>query len=353
MSRTINSKIWGTLPSGESVNLFSLKNANGMEAWISDYGCNITNLWIPTPDGTRHDVVLGFESLAEYCTTNFYFGGVIGRYANRIAKGKFELDNVTFNVAKNLQGNHLHGGIKGFDKVLWTTEMIETDEPSLILKYLSPNGEEGYPGNLETTVTYTLKSNNTLLMTFEAETDQKTIVNLTNHSYFNFSGGRENVLNYELQINAVKMLEIDSSLIPTGNMLDVSDSVFDFIEPQKMGTGIYKISDEQLRLGSGYDHCYVLNKAENEMGLVAIVSDEKTGLKLEITSTEPGVQLYSANHLPGVSGKNGISYKKHHGLCLETQHFPDAPNHPYFKSTELKPGEKFESFTSWAFSNLG
>jgi aldose 1-epimerase len=352
MSNSIKSKPWGLLPNGEKATLFALKNANNMEAWISDYGCTITHLWVPKADGTRQDIVLGFDNLSDYLKHHSYFGCVVGRYANRIAKGSFSLDGNIYALAKNLQPNHLHGGVTGFDKVKWESEIFEEEEPSIEFSYLSQDGEEGFPGNLKVKVKYTLRANNILEMTFSAETDKATVLNLTNHTYFNFSGGEDNVLNYDISINADKILEIDSTLIPTGNLLLVKDTVFDFLTPQKIGTGINKLSNEQLRLGSGYDHCYVLNTNSNEIGLVATVSDEKSGLRLEINSSEPGVQLYSANHVPVIEGKNGITYKKHHGLCLETQHFPDAPNQPNFKSTVLKPGEQYHSETSWRFSTV-
>jgi aldose 1-epimerase len=352
MSHIIKSKPWGVLANGEKANLFALKNANNFEAWFSDYGCAITHLWVPKADGTRQDVVLGFDNLGEYLKHRSYFGCVVGRYANRIAKGSFDLDGDTYTLAKNLQTNHLHGGTIGFDKVLWQAELFEGEEPAIQFSYLSPDGEEGYPGNLAVKVKYTLKADNTLDMSFSAETDKATVLNLTNHTYFNFSGGLDNVLNYEISINADKILEIDSTLIPTGNLLSVKDTVFDFLTPQKIGTGINKLSNEQLRLGSGYDHCYALNNQSGIKGLVAKIADEKSGIELEISSTEPGVQLYSANHVPVMTGKSGISYKKHHGICFETQHFPDAPNQPNFKSTVLRPGEKFHSETSWRFTSI-
>jgi aldose 1-epimerase len=350
MSYTVKSKPWGVLPTGQNANLFALKNANGFEARISDYGCTITHLWVPKSDGSKQDVVLGFDELSDYLKHKSFFGCVVGRFANRIAKGSFSLDGTTYTLVKNLFPNHLHGGLVGFDKVVWNSEIFEGDEPAIEFSYLSPDGEEGFPGNLQVKVKYTLKANNTLEMTFEAETDKPTVLNLTNHTYFNFSGGLDNVLNYDISINADKILEIDSTLIPTGNLLAVKDSVFDFLTPQKIGSGINKLSNEQLRLGSGYDHCYALNNDPNEKGLVANVSDTKSGITLEICSTEPGVQLYSANHVPVLLGKGGITYKKHHGLCLETQHFPDAPNQPNFKTTVLRPSEKFSSETSWKFS---
>ncbi len=350
MSQSIQSKPWGNTADGRQVKLYCLKNEQGFEAWISDYGCIITHLWVPKFDGTRQDVVLGFDDFSDYQKHNFYFGCVVGRYANRIAKGQFKLAGNTYSVAKNLQGNHLHGGIVGFDKVIWQAKQSPGIEPSISFSYLSPDGDEGYPGNLQTTVTYTLKADFTLEMTFEAHTDQPTIINLTNHTYFNFSGGKQNVFDYDLQLFADHILEIDNQLIPTGQLLPVENDVFDFRKLKKIGKDIHKISNWQLSLGSGYDHCFVVNPAEQAMAPHAHVHDASSGIQLQIFSSEPAVQLYTGNHLSRVKGKNGIEYRKNSGFCLETQHFPDAPNQASFMTTTLLPGENYHSQTSWKFS---
>ena len=352
MSQTIQSKHWAKLQDGREVKLYSLKNATGFEAWVSDYGCIITHLWVPKADGSRQDVVLGFDEFADYQKHNLYFGCVVGRYANRIAKGKFSIADKTYQVAKNLQGNHLHGGLRGFDKVLWQASLEPGEEPSICFTHLSEDGDEGYPGNLQTTVRYTLKADNTLEMTFEASTDQPTIVNLTNHTYFNFSGGKQLVYDYELQLFADNILEVDNQLIPTGQIVPVEGDAFDFRMPKKIGKDINKISNWQLSFGSGYDHCFVVNSSSDTLAAHARVVDRSAGLSLDIFSTEPGVQLYTANHLPKVRGKNNIEYRKNSGLCLETQHFPDAPNRPEFKTTQLIPGEMYFSKTVWRFASF-
>ncbi len=350
MSPDIQSKLWGKLSDGREVRLYCLKNASGFEAWVSDYGCIITHLWIPKPDGTRQDVVLGFDDFSDYQKHNFYFGCVVGRYANRIAKGQFNIAGNTYQVAKNLQGNHLHGGLKGFDKVLWQVSLEPGSEPSICFTYISEDGDEGYPGKLETKVRYTLKADCSFEMTFEANTDKPTIVNLTNHTYFNFSAGRHLIFNYELKLFADNILEIDNQLIPTGHILPVENDVFDFRKFKKIGKDINKISNWQLSLGSGYDHCFVVNPTKETLAPHAHVMDAASGIQLQIFSSEPGVQLYTGNHLSKVKGKSGIEYKKNSGFCLETQHFPDAPNQPTFKSTSLLPGENYLSQTTWKFS---
>ena len=343
---------FGKLPDGREVDQYILKNANGMEVKIMNYGGVITHWTAPNKEGKYEDIVLGFDSLAGYLTPPPYFGAVIGRYGNRIAKGKFTLDGKTYQLAKNNGENHLHGGVVGYDKVLWNAESIEGAESTLKLTYLSKDGEEGYPGNLNITVTYTLTNDNSLKMDYVATTDKATIINLTNHSYFNLSAAKKDVLDQEITLNADRYLPVDEGLIPTGELRLVTGNVFDFSKPTEIGKGINDVKDKQIKLGGGYDHAWILNKKEpNELSLAATVLEKTSGRKMEVMTTEPAIQFYTGNFLDGsLTGKGGVKYTKRFALCLESEHYPDSPNQSAFPSVVLKPNEKYSTTTIYKFS---
>ncbi|PTB94653.1 galactose-1-epimerase [Marivirga lumbricoides] len=347
----ITSKSFGTLPSGEEVTQYIMTNNQGMEMSVITYGGIITSLTAPDKAGKYEDIVLGFDNLEGYLQDGVpYFGALIGRYGNRIAKGKFTLDSTEYELAINNIGNHLHGGLKGFDKVNWSAKEVEyADGVALELTYLSADGEEGYPGNLETKVTYQLGNDNTFLIDYMATTDKKTVVNLTQHSYFNLSAMKEDVLNHQLMVNADHFLPVDSTLIPTGELRPVEGTPFNFTEMKKVGADINQ-ENQQLTYGLGYDHCWVLNEGAGKMDLAAKAYEPNSGRTLEVYTSEPAIQVYTGNFLDGtLTGKGGTVYNKRSGLCLETQHFPDSPNQPEFPSTELNPGEKYESQTKFVF----
>ena len=347
----IKKTVFGTLPDGRVADQYTLKNANGMEVKISNYGGVITHLTAPDKDGKFEDIVLGFDSLAGYFTPPPYFGAIIGRYGNRIAKGKFTLDGKEYNLAKNNGENHLHGGLVGFDKVLWNAEAIEGEESALKLTYLSKDGEEGYPGNLNVTVIYTLQKDNSLKIEYAATTDKATVINLTNHSYFNLSGFKKDVLDQEVTLNADRYLPVDKGLIPTGELRSVTGNVFDFTKPTVIGKGINDIKDEQIKLGGGYDHAWILNKKGNELSLAATVLEKTSGRKMEVLTTEPAIQFYTGNFLDGkITGKGGVNYPKRFALCLESEHYPDSPNQSAFPTVVLKPNEKYSTTTIYKFS---
>ncbi|MCC4211134.1 aldose epimerase family protein [Leeuwenhoekiella parthenopeia] len=332
---------------------YALVNANGMQVDIITYGGIITSLKAPSKDSTFQDVVLGFDSLDKYVEGSPYFGAIIGRYGNRIAKGTFELEGQTYQLPVNDGENSLHGGTAGFDKVVWNAEEVKDgDNVGLKLTYLSPDGDMGYPGNLETTVTYTLQADNTLMVKYEATTDKPTVVNLTQHSYFNLSGDFDKtILDTEVMINADQYLPVDAGLIPTGELRPVAGTPFDFNTPKKIGTEI-NAEDDQLKKGLGYDHCWILNGTGGEMTLAATALDPESGRFMEIMTTEPAIQFYTGNFLDGtLTQKDGEgTYAYRSGFCLETQHYPDSPNQADFPSTVLKPGEKYETTTSFKFS---
>lgn len=343
---------FGKLPDGREVDQYILKNANGMEVKIMNYGGVITHWTAPDKEGKYEDIVLGFDSLVGYLTPPPYFGAIIGRYGNRIAKGKFTLDGKTYQLAKNNGENHLHGGVVGYDKVLWNAESIEGAESTLKLTYLSKDGEEGYPGNLNITVTYTLKNDNSLKMDYVATTDKATIINLTNHSYFNLSAAKKDVLDQEVTLNADRYLPVDEGLIPTGELRLVTGNAFDFSKPTEIGKGINDVRDKQIKLGGGYDHAWILNKKEvNELSLAATVLEKTSGRKMEVMTTEPAIQFYTGNFLDGsLTGKGGVKYAKRFALCLESEHYPDSPNQSAFPSVILKPNEKYSTTTIYKFS---
>ena len=349
---SIEKSSFGTLSSGEETHLFTLTNSKGMQVGILDYGGIITSLLAPDKDGNYEDVVLGFESLADYETRNPYFGAVVGRYANRIAGGKFSLDGQEYQLVQNNGNNHIHGGTKGFDKVIWVSNPIEfADRVSLELSYTSKDMEEGYPGNLVCNVTYTLTDNNELQVTYRATTDKKTIVNLTQHSYFNLSGDfSRSIIDHELQIKADEFVPVNEELIPEGDYAAVAGTPFDFNSSKKIGKDI-ESSHEQVRIGNGYDHSWVLKDYNTKIRLVSRVVHPSTGRVLEVYTTEPGIQLYTGNFLDStLPAKGGGTYGKRSGFCLETQHHPDSPNQPKFPSVVLEPGQTYRSETIFKFN---
>jgi aldose 1-epimerase len=330
---------------GKEVDLYTLKNKNGLTVKITNYGAIITSILAPDKNGTMGDIVLGYDSLKGYLTATPYFGCIAGRFANRIAKGEFTLDGKKYNLARNNGNNALHGGIKGFDKVVWdAVEKSDSTETGIVLTYLSKDGEEGYPGNLTVHVNYALNDSNELFIRITATTDKATPVNLCNHTYFNLSGGKSDVLGHTLQIFADRYTPVNDELIPTGKLPEVKGTPMDFLTLHAIGERIAQVK-------GGYDHNFVLNHPAGEMGPVAILTDPVSGRQVEIKSTQPGVQFYSGNFLDGtITGKNNINYKVHYGLCLETQHFPDSPNQPSFPNTILRPGETFSQNTVFRFS---
>jgi aldose 1-epimerase len=333
--------------------VYTLKNAHGIELKVLDYGGIIVSLKVPDRTGKLGDVVLGYDSLAGYERASPYFGAVIGRYGNRIAHGRFTLDGRTYALATNNGPNHLHGGVRGFDKVVWDVTPLEArDSVALILRRTSPDGEEGYPGTLHATVTYTLTSRNEVIFDYQATADRATPVNLTQHSYFNLAGdGSGDILGHVVTLNADHFTPVDSTLIPTGELHSVAGTPFDFRSPTPIGARI-DADDVQLRYGRGYDHNFVLNKRGGEsLTLGARVYEPSSGRVMEIHTTEPGLQFYSGNFLDGtLRGKNGVVYRHRYGFAMETQHFPDSPNKPGFPSTILRPGAEYRSRTIYAFS---
>jgi len=349
---TIKKSDFGTTPDGEKVASYLLKNSNGIEVNIITYGGIITSLKAPNKDGVSEDIVLGFNSLEQYIESNPYFGAIIGRYGNRIAKGKFSIDDVEYSLATNDGENHLHGGPKGFDKVVWNaSEKTTSKSASIELSYMSNDMEEGYPGNLKTIVTYTLTDDNVLDVAYEATTDKKTVVNLTQHSYFNLTGDfSKSILDHKLQLNADSYLPVDATLIPTGEIATVQETPFNFTNLKTIGEDI-NLDNDQLKKGLGFDHCWVLNNQNKGMRFAAKAIDPESGRVLEVFTDEPAIQFYSGNFLDGsLPSKNGGTYAQRSGFCLETQHYPDSPNKSDFPSTLLAPGETYTSNTSFKFS---
>ena len=342
---SIMKESFGTAPSGEEVQLYTLTNKNGVIVKITNYGAIVTSIITPDKNGNMGDVALGFDSVEGYVPNEPHFGGIIGRYANRIAKGSFTLDGKAYTLATNDEPNHLHGGNIGFDRVIWQAEELP-DENALKLTYASKDMEEGYPGNLTAVVIYTLTEDNSLKIDYEATTDKATPVNLTNHSYFNLSAGKEkDILNHVVQINADKYTPVDHTLIPTGELSPVKGTAYDFTKPQAVGTRINNLD------GYGYDLNYVINKEGQGLTHAATVYEPKSGRVMEVHTTKPGLQLYTAYHLDGtLTGKNSTTYDRYDGLCLEAQYFPDSPNHPNFPNTVIKPGEKYSETTLYKFT---
>lgn len=351
---SISQTPFGVTSDGDSVTQFILSNQSGMEVRILNYGGVVTHLFVPDKDGVLEDVVLGFENLTDYIEKSPYFGAIVGRYGNRIAKGKFTLNGQEYTLAVNNGPNHLHGGIKGFDKVVWNAETNKTDSTvSLKLFYLSADLEEGYPGNLSCYVTYTLNNSNEVKIDYEATTDKSTVVNLTQHTYFNLTGNtKTDILGHRVKIASKHILPVDNGLIPTGELLAVEGTPFDFNSEEIVGKRIDN-DHPQLILGGGYDHCWILDANDGSDGLQWVISAQDTvsGRLLEVATTEPAVQFYTGNFLNGsFSGKYGTVYKKRFGLCFEPEHYPDSPNHPDFPSVILNPGETYSTTTIWRFS---
>jgi aldose 1-epimerase len=328
---------------GTSVDIFTLRNANGVEVKISNYGGIVTSFKAPDRNGHLDDVVLGYDNLEGYFTNSPYFGALIGRYGNRIARGKFTLNGVTYKLAINNPPNTLHGGLVGFDKQVWGARAVEISaEPSLELIYLSKDGEEGYPGNLQVKAVYALTADNGLRLEYTATTDKDTVLSLTQHPYFNLAG-KGDVLGHQVFIDADHLTPVDSTLIPTGKLKPVAGTPFDFRQPTAIGARIGQ-DDEQLKFGNGYDHNFVLNHESGRLDLIARVTEPTCGRVLEVYSTEPGLQFYTGNFLDGtITGKGGQVYRFRGAFCLEPQHFPDSPNHPEFPSVVLKPGQTYHN----------
>ena len=339
---------WGKTPDGDPVELYTLTNAKGSEARILNYGGIVVSLKVPDRSGSMGDVVAGFDNLEGYLKPAPYFGAIIGRYANRIARARFSLNGVEYALAKNDGENHLHGGIRGFDKRIWTAKQLSPQ--SLQLSYVSKDGEEGYPGELSVTVTYTLTDANELKIEYAATTDKDTVVNLTNHSYFNLAGEGD-ILGHEVVIHAGRFTPVDKGLIPTGELKSVAGTPFDFQTPKAIGERIEQ-PDEQLIVGHGYDHNWVLNRSGSGLELAAKVTDPKSGRVMEVLTTEPGLQFYTGNFLDGTLQGKGRVYARRSAFCMETQHFPDSPNRPNFPSTVLKPGGKYQTATVYRFSAI-
>jgi len=344
---SIKKEPFGKTPEGQEVDLYTLPNAHGLRVKIMTYGATIIDVETPDRNGKLANITITLDSLADSLKGPPFFGSTAGRYANRIDKGKLSLDGHEYKLATNNGANHLHGGVKGFDKAVWKAEPVETaSSVGIAFTHVSPDGDEGYPGKLTAKVTYTLTNDNDLKMDYSATTDMPTIVNLTNHTYWNLAGGGSgDVLKHELMLNADRYLPVDDGLIPTGELKAVKGTPMSFVESQTIGSRIGEVK-------GGYDHCYALNKTQGNAGLslVARVVDPGSGRVMEIFTTQPGVQFYSGNFLDGTIGAGGKKYGKHFGFCLETQHYPDSPNRAEFPSTVLKPGEKYEQSTVHKFS---
>jgi len=360
MSKTnssISKAAFGKTPDGTPVEIYTLRNSKGAEACIMTYGGIVQKLTMPDKNGNYADVVLGFDTLDGYTNPKYvgscpYFGALIGRYGNRIGGAKFTLEGKTYTLAGNNNGNSLHGGIKGFDKVVWkATPLVTANGAALELNYLSKDGEEGFPGNLNVTAVYTLTDDNALKLTFSATTDKPTVVNLTHHSYFNLAGqGNGDILGHLVYMNSDQTTPVDSGLIPTGAFADVTGTPFDFRKPTAIGARIND-PDTVLQYGPGYDHNWVINKPFGEFGLMARVVEPNSGRVMEVWSDEPGLQFYAGNFLDGtLTGKDGKVYQRRYAFCMEPQHYPDSPNKPNWPSVELKPGQTYHNIIEYKFS---
>jgi aldose 1-epimerase len=354
-SRSVLAQPFGTTDTDQLVKVYTLANANGVELRAMNYGGIILSLRVPDRDGRFDDIVLGYESLDEYLEESPYFGAIVGRYANRIAGGRFTLNGKTYKLATNNGPNHLHGGTVGFDQRVWdAAPFVDAHGTGITFSYTSPAGEEGYPGTLETTVRYTLTDDNQLIVYYEATATEATPVNLSQHTYFNLAGdGRRDILDHRLMLNANYFTPVDSTLIPTGELHPVAGTPFDFTSLTPIGARI-DADDTQVEYGQGYDHNFVLDRSDagkDSLALAARVVEPQTGRVLTVHTTEPGVQFYTGNFLDGsLTGKDGAVYERRYGFCLETQHFPDSPNQPNFPSTILHPGETYRSRTIFTFS---
>lgn len=349
MTQAVISTEFGTTPSGEKVYEYTLTNSKGSFVKIINFGGIVTQLHVPDKQGKLSDVVLGFENLEPYLEKSPYFGAIIGRYGNRIANAQFTLNKKVYSLAANNGVNNLHGGPVGFDKKVWQAKtFVDAKGQGLQLSLLSPDGDQGFPGNLQVTVTYLFTEENELHVDYHATTDQPTHVNLTQHSYFNLSGA-EDILNHQMQIFADKIVPINAVQISTGELMPVANTPFDFLQPKSIGRDINQ-STQQLQNGFGYDHTYVINqKSKKELTLAARVTDSVSGRVLEVLTREPGVQFYSGNFLDGSLRGKGKTYQYRSGFCLEPQHFPDTPNQSQFPSTVLNPGEVYETKTVFRF----
>lgn len=350
---TITKEVYGTMPDGQTVDLYTLKNASGVETSITNYGAIVVTLKVPDRHGNLADIVLGYDTLEEYLKDNAYFGAIVGRYANRIASGRFTLEGREYTLAVNEGGkNHLHGGHKGFDKVIWEAEEVRTDEGvGVALSYLSIDGEEGYPGNLSVEVTYLLTHDNALKVSYCATTDRTTIINLSHHGYFNLAGhDGGDILGHEISIHADRFIPVDENLIPIGELWNVEGTPLDFRTPHSIGERIQD-DDQQLRYGGGYDHCWVLNGRGGALAHAATVYEPNSGRVMDVHTAEPGLQFYSGNFLDGSNvGKGGHAYQHRTAIVLETEHFPDSPNQPDFPSVILEPGETYSHEAVFRFS---
>ena len=344
---SVTKESWAKTKDGQAVDIYTLNNSNGAVAKITNYGAIVTELCIPDKDGDLADVVCGFKTLAEYEAGHPYFGSIVGRYGNRIAKGKFTLDGTEYSLATNNDENHLHGGDVGFDKKVWSAEAVENEKSvGVKLTYVSPDMEEGYPGTLTSTVVYELTDDNELKIDYKATTDKATVLNLTHHGYFNLSGHDSGViLDHEMMIAADNFTPVDAGLITTGDIVPVKGTVMDFTTPAAIGARIKDVE------GGGYDHNYVLNNQDGSMALAARVVDPRSGRVMEVLTTEPGIQFYTGNFLDGTNKGKGTVYNKHAAFCLETQHYPDSPNKPDWHSVVLKPGDTYTHTTIYRFSN--
>ncbi|HVA44872.1 MAG TPA: aldose epimerase family protein [Pirellulales bacterium] len=349
---SVSKSPFGSLPDGRQVDQFTLTNDHGLTVKIINYGAILTSVRVPDKNGKPGEVTLGFDTLAPYLAGHPYFGATCGRVANRIAKGRFTLDGVEYKLATNNGPNHLHGGLKGFDKALWTAEPI--DKPGAVgvrLSHVSPDGDEGYPGKLSVTVAYTLTDKNELKIDYTATTDKATPINLTNHTYWNLAdGGKSDVLGHVLEIHADRYVPVDANLIPTGELKSVKGTPMDFTKPMEIGSRMDRVPGEP----KGYDHCYVLNQEPpGALTLAARLREPASGRVMEIYTTEPAIQLYTGNFLDASIQSRGAVYRQHHAFCLEAEHYPDAINQPKFPSTVLKPGETYRQTTVHTFSMEG
>ncbi len=338
---------FGSTPAGQTIEKYTFQNAAGMKVSILTYGAIVQSIQTPDRQGNLAEISLGFDDLEGYLGIHPYFGAVVGRYGNRIANGRFSLDEIEYRLAVNNGANHLHGGLKGFDKQVWSVQSVEDDH--IRLRYISVDGEEGYPGKLTVDLTYTLTPDNALQIDYQATTDQSTVVNLTNHTYFNLKdGGRSPVGSHELQILADRFTPVDETLIPLGELRAVEGTPFDFRTAKPIGQDI-NVDSGQVRIGGGYDHNFVLNNATGDLSLAARVYEPETGRTMEVLTREPGVQFYTGNFLDGTVVGKGGAYQHRTAFCLETQHFPDSPNQPQFPSVVLKPGETYATTTVYRF----